>query len=238
MESTLKTKLLNTHKKVNILFTKKKYRKCFKILNKIIPLIDSDEELFFTFIKQQGLTLYNLHKYQEAIFYLEIALNKAKDDKSKYEIHKILFNSYIQISDYQKIIDYGLKVSEYKDISLSEKAKILSIVSRFYYLLYLQSNLKVYLIRGLFYNTECQKIFNQLNDNCSQDYMYTLYDCADINFGLEDYDTAINYYEKVENMTNDPDILYGIYANLSYIYKEKGYLETMMFYKSKINALN
>jgi len=230
-------KLQKTYKKILILFEKKNYKKCFKIINKIIPLLDDNEKLFFNFIKQQGLTLFYLKKYQEAIFYLELALNKSVDEKNIYELQKYLFNNYFKLGDYENIIKYGLTLTQHKKIPLFEKAKVLSIVSRFYYLKFLQSNKKVYLIRGLYYNTECQNVFKELNDNSSKDYMYTLYDCADINFGLEDYDTAINYYEKVENKTNDPDVLFGVYSNLSYIYKKKGYLDTMLYYKRKLNSL-
>lgn len=229
--------LLNTHKKIQLLYEKKKYRKCLKVIKKIIPQLNNNEELFFTFMKHQGLALFHLGKYQEALPYLTMVLDKTTDEEKAYEINKYLFHCYFQISDYQNIINYGIKVSEYKNITLEEKANMCSIVARFYYLMHLQTNLKVYLIRGLYYNTEALKLYHHINDFSSKNYLYTLYDCADINFALEDYDSAISYYEKVEKLTNDNDILFGVYTNLTYIYKLKGYFDTMLFYKRKLASL-
>ena len=93
--------VLNTYKKAQILYEKKKYRKCLKTINKIIPHLDNNEELFFNFMKQLGLTLFQLGKYQEALPYLIIALNKTINDEERYEINKHLFYSYFHISDYQ-----------------------------------------------------------------------------------------------------------------------------------------
>ena len=98
-----------------------------------------------------------------------------------------------------------------------------------------------FMIRGLYYNGECLKLFEKLNQINSEEYIYALYDCADISFALEDYDHAISFYEKAEelaienHLTND--LLFGIYTNLMNIYEEKGYRDTVQFYKNKIKEV-
>lgn len=227
-----------TYQKIKTYYEKKKYKKCYKLENKLISLTSTEADVYPKLIIQHGKTLFSLKRFHDAIKYFKISLSTLKDDALIYQVNTYLFKTYYEISDYENIIKYGLATCEYQNIDILEKANILAIVGRFYYLQHLSSNKKVYLIRGLFYNTESQKLFNQTKQTNTENYFYTLYDCADINFGLEDYDTAQKLYEKLEKMTNDNDLLLGIYTNLAYIYKEKGYFDTNLFYERKIKLLN
>ncbi|HEY8364380.1 MAG TPA: hypothetical protein VIK84_02300 [Haloplasmataceae bacterium] len=230
------TKILD---KIQFYYESKKYKKCLKWEKKIIPLIKNMGELEVKTLLQHGKTLYHLRKYREAIFYLRQSLNICPNDNPHilYEIHLYLFKSYYEVSDYYNIITFGIKTALYENIEPIKKAKIFAIVGRFYYLLHLSSNKKGYLIRGLFYNSEAIKLFQELNYTKTEDYLLALYDSGDIYYGLEDYDSAIKYYELIEQMSDNPDYLFGIYCNLIDIYKEKGYKDTMMHYKQKLKSL-
>lgn len=224
-------------KKLNLLHKKNHYRKSNHIEIKLIKKIASKplirDELYF----MHGKTLYYLKKYKESIFYLSKLLNSTDEDLL-YEAHYYLYLNFYETSDYDNLIEFGLKACEYIGIPEATKAKIFSNVGRFNYMLHLSTNRMNYLYRALYYNTESQKILEKLNKTDTEDYFYTLYDCGDINFYLEDYDIAIDYYEKVEEKTSNPDLLFGIYTNLMEIYNEKGFRDTMLFYKRKMQTLN
>jgi len=214
------------------------YKRCLRLEKKLISITNqNNDSLYNVMIKSHGITLFHLKKYEEAISYLKNALNMVKDDNQKelHEINNFLYQAYYKMSDYYHLIEFGLKTCEYEQIDPLEKAVILSTVSRFNYMLYLSRHKTTYLIRGLFYNTESQKLFESLNRINTEAYIHTLHDCGDINFALEDYDVAINNYEQVIKLTNNPDILFGIYSNLIFIYKEKGYCDTVLFYKKKLD---
>ncbi len=216
---------------------KKAYKKCMKLENKVIHLLSNQHTFDHQIYKIHGITLFHLKQYQKAITFLTKALNIEDDENSLYEVHYYLYLTYYEISDYDKLIEFGLKACESPFIELLEKAKIFSKIGRFYYLMNLSSNKMVYLIRGLYYNMESLKIFEKLNHTNIKEYIYTLFDCADINHALEDDDIAIHYYEKVEEMTDDDALLFGVYSSLIQIYKEKGYLDTQFFYKRKLLKL-
>ncbi len=234
----INAKIKQYYGKILVYKNKAKHKKCFKLERKLLAIIKFGDELYQDVIKSHGETLINLQKYKEAIPYLLLALENKTNPKELYEINHYLFKAYYELSNYQQVIIYGIKLIEYDEIDPFEKATLLSIIGRFNYMMYLARNKMAYLIRGLHYNTESQKLFKELKKTNNMEYLYTLYDCGDINFALEDYDTAITYYEQVEKLTDDSNLLFGIYINLMHIYKNKGYKDTMLLYKSKLKALN
>lgn len=234
-----------------ILKQNKKYKKAIKYMNKALIILNKTNDKMHIskgfLLKNIGNCLFNLGKYKEAINKLNIAskiYNLIEEDSTNdlYDVYFDLYNCYFEISDYVNIINFGLKAIECSNSETIKNAKILASVARFHLMIYFSNKRVSNLIRGLHYNTESKKMFDKLNETNTLDYAYCVYDCAELFYYLEDIDSAIKFYEITLNLAMEinkcDNLLYGIYFNLSNIYKEKGYIDTMLFYINKAKKLS
>jgi len=229
-----------------------KYRKCLKVKQKLSRLLKKEVEESHILIGFSdyliGETYYQLKKYHKATPFLESALKVFKQSNNSqhnyyiYEVYNTLYHCSYHLCKHSDVIDYGLKALEYEEIDQREKANILARVARFHFILFLSKRSFSYLIRALHYNTESRKIYLALNDTSNEQYIYSVYDCGDIFYYLEDYQNAVKYFEESLQLATESnlgaDLMYNIYQSLANVYQEIGYTDTMLFYKKKSQELN
>jgi tetratricopeptide (TPR) repeat protein len=260
MENKIYPQMLNTTltaQKIDRLRNKDKkylqnnmFNKSLKCKFNILNLLKDQEGHYFKIIygetlKSIGQILYRERKkYKEAISYLKRSLNAFSSCKTFSEQPNILFELYYdlykccyEVSDREGLIKYGELSANNCNISEDLKCKIYTNIGRFNLLEYLEYSQYKYLFRAIFYCTEAIKLYENLKNVNSIEYIQCLFDCGEIYYFLNDYDFSIICFEEVILLNNkisvSKDLLYSVYYRMSEIYKEKGYEETSLYYLSE-----
>lgn len=243
-------------KRVNRLFNKYKSvknhnsKKCLKYQSKLFKYLNNNhvhKEVLFSIAIEISNTLCNLNRYEEAINYLKQLITDLIEENQTdiinndlQAVYQLLLKCYQEIGDFEQVIDFGTKLIQF-NLSETNRAELYSLIGRYQIIAYFSYKKMSCLFKALSFCDEAVKIYERLNMHYTQSYTYSLYDCAEIYFYLEDYDLSIKYLEQTEqsiSSTELADLLYNVYTLYGQIYHIKGYKETVIYYRNKCKEMD